>query len=365
MTQSNRYVLNGLDSYSREELQSFWASFDPKGDAPRILGVGLSCSNRCNLKCIYCYAGTLKPLPNELTCDEQMSVVSQAKALGARMAIMCGDAEPLMDPSLLPIVAHCCANGMVCVVVSNGTVLGDDHLARSVHGMDGGAVTRSLYEHGAALLLKMDSADAATYEQIVGVKRAHARFQTAVDRVVAAGFNRGERRGDVTVTRLAFSGVVMKDTLDQVPQMRAFADGVQAQFICKLPSLVGNALDNLPMMFPVEQYEEIRAVLAKHTAKRETLMVDTPRCMAWHYGPVVGITGDIRECYTSDCKGANWIGNVRQTPLRELIVKRNRVYDIATGDFCPVKARINKEFVALGKDKVWKVLPQNECEAGF
>jgi MoaA/NifB/PqqE/SkfB family radical SAM enzyme len=281
------------------------------------------------------------------------------------MAIMCGDAEPLMDANLLPIVRHCHANDMVCVVVTNGIVLGDDHLAKTVHGMDGEAFTQELYKAGASFIVKMDSIDEATYDGIVGVKHAYPKFRRALDRIVAAGFNKGVPQGDVTVTRLAFSGVVMKHTIDQVPQMHAFAASLKAQFICKLPTLVGNALDNLPMMFPVERYDEIRKTLSQYTAKRETLMVDTPRCMAWHYGPVVGITGEIRECYTSSCTGANYIGNVRDTPLRELVAKRNRVYDITTEDFCPVKSRINKELVQLGKNKLWNVLPENESMPSF
>jgi len=52
--------LRGLDDFTKEELNKYWEGYNPKVDKPRILGVSLSCSNRYNLKCIYCYAGTEK-----------------------------------------------------------------------------------------------------------------------------------------------------------------------------------------------------------------------------------------------------------------------------------------------------------------
>ncbi len=356
-----RYVLRGLDSYSREELANYWKSFDPLGEDPKILGIGLSCSHVCNLRCVYCYAGPLSPKADELTVHEQKEIISQARALGARMVIVCGDAEPLMDRSLLPMVKHCHDLDITSVVVTNAIPMGDDRLALTVHGMDAKSVVNYLRDHGASVIAKMDSVHEETYNAIVNVHGSWAKFRLAVDRLVDAGFTAFEERYGVRVTRLAFSGVVMKQTLIEVPMMRDFAHVRGAQFICKLPSLVGTALDNLDCMFPVERYEEIRAILAQYTEKRETLMVDTPRCMAWHYGPVIGINGDIRECYTSDCKGDQFIGNIRQTSLKELIVKRNRIYDISTDNFCPVKTRINQELVAQGKDRLWQVLPENRC----
>jgi MoaA/NifB/PqqE/SkfB family radical SAM enzyme len=356
-----RYVLRGLDSYTREELARYWNSFDPLGYEPRILGIGLSCSHICNLRCVYCYTGPLTPKADELTEAEQKDIVTQARALGAKMAIMCGDAEPLMDKNLLPIIKHCHENDMTCVVVTNAIALGEDRIARAIHGMDSASVVSFIYEHGASIIAKMDSCREETYNSIVDVPGSWAKFKLAIDRLVNAGFTRYDERDNVRVTRLAFSGVVMKHTLAEVPMMRDFAQGLGAQFICKLPTLVGTALQHLDCMFPVERYEEIRAVLKQYTEKRETLMVDTPRCMAWHYGPVIGINGDIRECYTSDCKGDQWIGNIRRHSLKELIVKRNRVYDITTDDFCPVKARINEELKSQGKDLLWQVLPENHC----
>jgi MoaA/NifB/PqqE/SkfB family radical SAM enzyme len=342
------YVLKGLDSFTQDELDNFWRGYDPKVDDPKILGIGLSCSFLCNLKCIYCYAGDKAPDIEEMTLREQLNLVSQAKDLGAKTAIICGDAEPLMDKNLLPIVDHCYRNSITSVIVTNGTIMGDDMIARTIHSMDSKSVTKFLYDRGASLMIKLDSVLPEKYDRIVGVKGSHSKLERALSNVIDAGFCKVSETEKGLMTRSAFSGVIMKNNLEEVPAMKKFANDRNTQFICKLPSLVGRSLDNLDYMFPVEKYEEIRSYLSKFTAKRETLMVDVNRCMAWHYGPVIGIKGDVRECYTS----ADSIGNIRDMALKELLKIRNRKYDITGKDSCPVKTRINRDFKEIANVRI-------------
>ncbi len=172
-----------------------------------------------------------------------------------------------------------------------------------------------------------------------------------VERITDIGF--GEVK--YNVTRIAFSSVIMKNNIEELEELKKLADSKNAQYICKLPSLVENVLNNLENMFAVHEYEEIRKRLFQYTAKRETLMVDTPRCMAWHYGPCIGVDGEIRECYTSPFSKDRRIGNVREMMLQELILNKNQKCDINCQDFCPVKTRINKEFIEKGMDAIWKV----------
>jgi len=344
---NQKFVLKGLDHFSKEELQKFWDGWNPKKDEPKILGIGLSTSLLCNLRCIYCYAGEKKPYKDELTLTEQKNIVTQAKNLGAKTVIICGDGEPLMDKNLLHIVEHANKNEMISVVVTNGIILGDNNLAIKIHGFNSKNVASFLYNHNASLVIKMDSIDQARYDQIVGVIGTYHKFMKAVDNILDAGFteipNISTKEGYI-LTRAAFSAVVMKHTIHELPEMKKFANDRGAQFICKLPSLVGSALDNLEFMFQANQYEEIWKYLGRYTAKRETLMVDNQRCMAWHYGPVIGIRGDVRECYTSPGSPDKKIGNIRESSLRDLLKRRNELYDFTATDSCPIKTRIIKNF---------------------
>lgn len=356
------YVLNGLDSYSQFELNSFWETYDHQN--PQAFSIGLSCSFRCNYKCRYCYAGTVKkPHPEELTVEEQLDLVTQAKKLGARTAVLCGDGDPLVDPNLTPIVNHCGKLGISVVVVTNAAILGNERLCKNIHGMSCDDLSHILNNSGASLMIKMDSIDPLKYNEIVGVPDGFDQFSRAVERLKTDGMFAPTFGSGTLITRVAFTSVVMKDTMVEVPLMRKFADNLGAQYICKLPTLIGCALDHLDFMYPAEQYDEIRSRFSNLTAKRETLMADTPRCIAWHYGPVVDIRGEVKECYTSSCKKGR-IGNIREQPLSVLLRRRNTLYDITTRDFCPVKTRINNDLIRLGKAKLWEVCPVNGSEAG-
>lgn len=361
-TSEANYVLNGLDSYGKEELDNFWKNYDPKKDAPKILSICLSCSVRCNLKCIYCYAGPKKPAKNELTLEEQKSIIGQAKELGAKTAVVCGDGEPSMDKNIVPIAQYCHELGIICIVVTNAIIFGDDKFSRKVHGVSGWELANLLYDAGVSLMVKMDAMYPGKYDTIVGIKGAYQKFNRAINNITNIGFGNSERVGEVDITRLSFSAVVMRNTIGDLRKMKEFANEKGGQFICKLPSLVGDALSHLNFMFPASDYESIREIIMEYTSKRETLMADTPRCIAWHYGPVIDTAGEIRECYTSECRKGR-IGNIREDALGELIKKRNKLYDISVKDFCPVKTRINKEFAEAGKKELWQVLPENRQES--
>jgi MoaA/NifB/PqqE/SkfB family radical SAM enzyme len=352
MMTDRKLVLRGLDHFPKQDLDEFWEAF--KSGTPRMLGVGLSCSLACNCRCVYCYAGEKAPLPDELSLEEQKDILSQSAALGARSVLVCGDAEPLMDKNLVAIVEHANSLGMYSVVVTNGIIMGDDKTASTVHGMTGKELTKRLFELGSSLIVKLESLDEARYDHTVGLKNGYPRFMAAVENAIDAGFTELTSTDSVVVTRLCFSAVIMRHNIHELYALKEFASQRNAQFVCKVPSLVGNAVENQDLMYPVEDYETIRKLLGVFSAKRETLMVDTPRCMAWHYGPVIDIRGEVRECYTSECQNGR-IGNVRESSLEELLLRKRQMYDLETRDFCPVKTRINQEFLRRGKEPVWQV----------
>jgi len=166
----------------------------------------------------------------------------------------------------------------------------------------------------------------------------------AVENIQKVGFNKviGEVDGN-KITRLAFSAVVMTLNINEVKKMKEFARSTNAQYICKLPSLVGEAVKHSDVMFSPEDYEIIRdGLLNKISDKRETLLCDGMRCMAWHYGIAIDDRGEVRECYTSPSK--NKVGNVRKHSLKNLLQKFKK-FDILLNDVCPVKKRINEEWM--------------------
>lgn len=341
-----KLIARGLDHWTEEEIDKFWQGWDPKVDEPRIRSVGLSTCLSCNLKCIYCYAGEKKRLEDELTCEEQKGIIIQAEELGAEVVLICGDAEPLMDENLVDIVEQAYKSDMFPVVVTNGVMLGNDKLAEKLHGMSAYELTQLLYDYGASLVVKMDSIKPERYDKIVGVKSTYPKFMNAVYNIGNVGFTNIMERQNGFLTRLAFSTVTMRINITELEEMKNFANSINAQYICKLPTLVGNALENIDLMFPPGSYEKIRSeILNKISAKRETLLSDGMRCMAWHYGCVIDNRGEVRECYTAPCSAENRIGNIREYPLVELLKRRNKIFNLFMNDVCPVKKRINEDLM--------------------
>jgi len=347
--------LKGLDNYDKEMLDNYWNRFNEDESFSDILGISISTTNKCNLRCVYCYAGKSREsdaidYSNELTLEGQKSIIEQGCELGAKTLIICGDGEPTSDKNLIAIVEYANSKKMTSIVVTNATMFGNDEQAKEVHSMTGKELLKKLYDANASLIVKMESVNKENYEFIVGVKDTYDSFLKAVKRIKECGFCDSNEQG---VTRLAFSSVIMKNNFNELEQLKKFADDHNAQYICKLPSLVGNALENLENMFEIKKYEEIRSNLFKYTAKRETLMVDTPRCMAWHYGPCIGVDGEIRECYTSPYSLENRVGNIKENSLKELVMQKKKRCNLNCGDFCPVKTRINDELTEKGIDKIW------------
>ena len=232
--------LRGLDDYSIEEIKRYWEGYNTKEDKPKILGVSLSCSDVCNLKCIYCYAGTeKKPHKNELSLEEQNKIMSDGKELGARTVVLCGDGEPTMDRNLVPMIKHAKANNMIMIIVTNGVIFGDDETCKKVHNITGEELLKTIYDCDGSLILKLESLIEEKYDSIVGVQGSYKKYRKAVERISDLGFGKCEEG----VTRFAFSSVIMKNNIDELKDLKEFADSLNAQYICKLPSLVGNSLE--------------------------------------------------------------------------------------------------------------------------
>lgn len=159
-----------------------------------------------------------------------------------------------MDKNLVPMIKHAKANDMIMIIVTNGVIFGDDETCKKVHNMSGQESLETIYDNDGSLILKLESLEKEKYDRIVGVKGSHEKYMTGINRIEKLGFGKDEDG----VTRLAFSSVIMKNNIEELQGLKDFADRLNAQYICKLPSLVRNALDNIDNMFEVNEYEDIR-----------------------------------------------------------------------------------------------------------
>ena len=145
---------------------------------------------------------------------------------------------------------------MFSVIVTNANIFGDDELCKKIHDINSINFLKDIYNSNASIIAKVDSLVEDKYDTIVGKQKAYKYFMCGINRAIEMGFTLDKR--DKEVTRLSLSSVVMKNNISELMDLKKFAESIRAQYICKLPSLVGNALENVDSMFEVSEYEKIR-----------------------------------------------------------------------------------------------------------
>jgi len=350
-----QYLLRGLDHFSNEEIEQLWRK--RQDHQLFLLIIGISTTRACTYRCNYCYSVGSRATGRKLRLEEQRGVIDQAVELGAKTVLICGDGEPTLDKDLVGIIEHAHRQGLYSVIVTNANTLGNDKVAQAVHGMSARDFAIFLWEHGASLMVKMESLEEDKYEEIVGVKCSYSQFRKACDNIFEAGFDRAtvQANGQL-LTRMAFVTVVSKLNFFEPCPLRKFAHQHNAQYICKFPSLLGGAELNKKLFFPPWEETTIwlrENYIRKMSDKPETFTTDGIHCGAWHYGVVVGDSGDIRLCYSATCPDKYVIGNIREKPLTELLCKREKTFKelLVRGHSCYIKEIQYQSAADVSSDK--------------
>lgn len=80
-------------------------------------------TQRCNLKCLHCYAqATREGAPDELSTEEGMVLLEDLAAFGAPVILFSGG-EPLMRPDLTELIKKAVSLEMRAVISTNGTLI--------------------------------------------------------------------------------------------------------------------------------------------------------------------------------------------------------------------------------------------------
>lgn len=92
----------------------------------RPVFMGLYITNRCNLRCKYCFVNVDdrfdKPERWGFSREEVLNVVDELHAMGTRWVFLLGG-EPLMHPAFGDIVRHIAGKDILLHVLSNGTLI--------------------------------------------------------------------------------------------------------------------------------------------------------------------------------------------------------------------------------------------------
>ncbi|MBN1419803.1 MAG: radical SAM protein [Planctomycetes bacterium] len=146
---------------------------------PKLYGVQIERTLRCNLRCAHCGAAAGSPRPDELETYEVLRLVDEIANLGAQEVCLLGG-EPLLAPDWEDLARACGDRGMQVVLITNGWLI-DGPLAARIRAIP------NLDRVGVSL----DAANEAIHDRIRGVSGAFQRAVGAIRALRDAGVETG------------------------------------------------------------------------------------------------------------------------------------------------------------------------------
>jgi radical SAM protein with 4Fe4S-binding SPASM domain len=107
-----------------EEDPLCWKNYDLKYP---LYYLTWNVTNSCNLKCEHCYANSGTNTENELTTQEAIKMINQAKQLGVNFLLFTGG-EPLRRKDLFSLIKYSKSRDITNFLATNGTLLTEDQL---------------------------------------------------------------------------------------------------------------------------------------------------------------------------------------------------------------------------------------------
>jgi len=266
----------------------------------RPLQVSLWLGNRCNLRCVYCFRDAGDALPDELQLDEYLSLVDQAKEIGAEYIFVSGSGEPTCDRNLLPILRHTRGLGLGFVLVTNLTLI-DESLAGE------------LADSGASVIGKLNSLRPEVQNDLAGgIPWAYDRIMHGLSLLLDAGMANG------SPTRLGVETPILPCNYDEIPDLWIYARDRNLLPVVELLSNTGRA-SSLKEITVGQGRALFNELLRIDRERYGFTWTPTPpyagfQCRRFLYNLVVDSQGFVLPCFGVEER----IGNVRTTSLRDI-----------------------------------------------
>lgn len=293
----------------------------------RLLDVKAYLTHRCNLRCVMCdgWAGRHAGR-DELSTDEWLSVITQARSLGLANLKLFGG-EPTLRQDLATIVEHAARLGVRCALVTNGTLLTKER----AHAL----VQAGLRE----LDLSLDAGNPALHDSIRGAPGVWSRAVQGLQAMRQAARSQGVQ------LHIRVNTVVMRENWQDMPNLASVLSDLGVDEIALNPVIPrGNDRQHALSRQDILRYNaEIAPQVAERAAAyqlsrdRDELYIygtgdsdieQAAQCRyidrlhisycfkPWYYA-VIRENGDVVGCNTVKHPLAR-IGNVRQAGLDQI-----------------------------------------------
>lgn len=324
----------------------------------RLLMLDLDFGDTCALHCAGCFrrehlieADFEKSKKPDMTYDEIINVIEQARALGLQTVKICGKGEPFENPDLIRLARDLTARDIGLAIFTKGHIIGDDSKVTEIFGHEGitngKALCHELFKLKVSVMPSVPSFDDRLLGKLVGRRSEWyvPRLKLAVERLARAGFNK------TRPTRLAFvHAPLTKKSIHEAFSVYCFARERNILPILALHMISGKQIT--PEFLAKQDASEEKKIrlfqdilsynLIKGYQIKKDILKDGLSCMPGIHpcnqiavGLYIMITGLVMRC-PGDF--AQPLGNIRDEPLSDIWQKcRHWKWAGAFNVGCPYK----------------------------
>lgn len=177
----------------------YWGFFtkeEIEANKGRLLMLDIDLGRYCSLSCSTCFrkSSSLDELrEGDITYEELLKVIDDAKKLGLQSVKLCGAGEPTENTRFLQFVRDMSERNIGIAAFTKGQVLGSDEETKRFNGKYGitnaKQLCKELFKYKISFMLGFQSFDRNIQDKIVG-KQGHTLIRNkALENLVNAGFN--------------------------------------------------------------------------------------------------------------------------------------------------------------------------------
>ncbi|NQV08265.1 radical SAM protein [Candidatus Woesearchaeota archaeon] len=223
--------------FSREEIES------NKGN---LLMMDIDFRRYCSLNCSYCFRknNSVDDVnKGDLSYDELITVIDDAKELGLESVKICGAGEPTQDSRFLQFVRDMTDKDIGVATFTKGQVLGNDEEAKRFNHKYGigsaQELCNELYKLNVSFMLSFQSFHTEVQDALVRQEGHTLARNQALENLVKAGFN------EPNPTRLCLSSApITKTNYDEVFDIYTYARERNIYPIIAVSMVSGKQLDD-------------------------------------------------------------------------------------------------------------------------
>jgi MoaA/NifB/PqqE/SkfB family radical SAM enzyme len=250
---------------------------------------------------------------DKLSPDEIKKVIEQFSDLGGKSIKILGEGEPLLRRDILEIYEYIYGKRLQPVLFTCGDVIGDNDLAKRIHGLSGENLIQKLDTFGTTIMLKYEAKEQDALVQREGYSK---KRDLALERLIRQGFNQHQP------THLGLGIVVLNSNYTEIPRNYEWAIKNNIYpLLCPLMPIgkASNEDNRSELGISQRQMIELSAGLYK-IARENGIYVEYPAdfpgglaCDISRAGFYIGDTGDIYLCESEEK-----VGNVRTASLQDM-----------------------------------------------